>query len=63
MAPRKKAAASTDPGVIQVRSLVDHTEPGTQIYRTAGEVFQHAGDPYKHVELDESTVEDDDEEG
>lgn len=36
---------------IQVRAKVAHTEPGTQTYRSDGEVFEHRGELYKHVEL------------
>lgn len=35
---------------VEVRAKVAHTQPGTQIYRAAGEVFTHTGAIYKHVE-------------
>lgn len=35
---------------MDVRAKVTHTQPGTQEYRREGEVFDHQGKLYKHVE-------------
>ena len=47
---------------MKVRAKVTHTEPGTQIYRTEGEVFEHQGDLYKHVEAVKGKPDDDEDE-
>lgn len=45
----KQETASQEP-TVEVRAKVDHTQPGTHIYRAKGDRFPHAGKLYEHVE-------------